>query len=308
MAAFSRVRLRVSVEGQLELAPGTLYVVTHRSNLDTPLVCGALYPFVRRQRRSDYPWFVVRDDMLQPGFFAQFAPGRTPLGLDIGPILERHLRCVAIRSATRMRVVELIRADPAAPLETLPNAADLRARARVLGHPEPAVAGDALRSAYADLLWRAFDRADAPEPRAAWDQRAADSRHDLERLVGLLRDGQSVLLSPEGTPSPDGAVGPVMRGVGLLVRRGRPQRVVPIGLAFDPLEPGRTHGLVRIGEPVDPPTTDVELSLHLLLRRTLPRSAGAARAHAYRRGTLAGPLPAAPDVIDRLAREYESAL
>jgi hypothetical protein len=117
-----------------------------------------------------------------------------------------------------------------------------------------------------------------------------------------------VLLSPEGTPSRDGSVGPLMRGVGLLVRRGRPSRIVPIGLAFDPLGPGRTQGLVRIGDPVEPPRQDVEDALHLLLRRTLPRSEGAARAYAYRRGLTSGPPPGPPELVDRLCREYESAL
>lgn len=308
MTAFSRLRLRVSVDGALELAPRTLYVFTHRSNLDTPLLCGGLFPFARRGRRRDLPWFVVRDDMLEDGFFAQFAPGRVPLALGVGGVLASHLRCVMLRPATRMRVVELARADPGAPLHDLPNAGDLVARARSLGRAEPTLAGDVLRSAYADLLWRVVGRDEAPGPAAAWERRLGQSRRDLERVVSLLRGGESVVLSPEGTPSSDGAVGPLMRGVGLLVRRGRPERIVPIGLAFDPVGPGRTRGLVRIGDPVAPPAGDVELALHRLLRQTLPRSPGAARAHAYREGTLAGPPPAPPEILDRLAREYESAL
>jgi 1-acyl-sn-glycerol-3-phosphate acyltransferase len=168
------------------------------------------------------------------------------------------------------------------------------------------VAGDLLRSGYADLLWHLVERSRLPEPEALWTRRVADARRDLDRVIALLREGRSVLLWPEGTPSPDGSVGPIMRGVGLLVRRGRPRRIVPIGLAYDPLPPGRTRATVRIGDPVTPPRHDVEEAILNLLRRTMPRSEGAALAHAYRNGTLPGPPPGPPEVIARLAREYES--
>jgi 1-acyl-sn-glycerol-3-phosphate acyltransferase len=308
MTVFSRARLHVQVEGRVVPAPRTLYVVTHRSNLDTPLACGALFPQVVAADDEDLPWFVVRDDLLLPGFFAHMAPGRVPLSLGIGGILEEHLRCIAIRPATRMRAVELARADPSAPLAVLPHAPDFRARAHVLGRSAPARTGDVLESAYADLLWRLVDRDEAPQPEHAWAQRLVDSRRDLERVIDLMRAGQSILISPEGTPSRDGSVGAIQRGVGLLVRRGRPERIVPIGLAFDPVGPGRTRGLVRIGDAVPPPTGDVEAALHTLLRRTLPRSAGAAAAYAYRQGLVDGPPPAPHELLDRLAREYESAL
>ncbi|HZP72501.1 MAG TPA: hypothetical protein VFA97_03885 [Gaiellaceae bacterium] len=307
MTAFSRLRFDVHVEGRLTLAPGTLYVVTHRSNLDTPLLCGAVFPKINRAGR-DLPWFVVRDDLLLAGFPAHVVPGRLPLRLGIGRILERSLRCLALRPATRMRVVELARDDPTLPLEALPNAAAFALRADSKGWRRPQLVRDVLRSGNADLLWQMVERDEAPEPASAWTQRLADAKRDLERVVGLMRSGESILLSPEGTPSRDGSVGPLQRGVGLLVRRGRPRRVVPIGLAYDPLGRGRMRGHVRIGEPVDPPTRDVEEALHVLLRRTLPHTDGAARAYAYRHGPAGVPPPGPPELLDRLCREYESAI
>jgi hypothetical protein len=98
-----------------------------------------------------------------------------------------------------------------------------------------------------------------------------------------------------------------MRGVGLLVRRGRPRRIVPIGLAFDPLAGGKTRGHVRIGEPIAPPARDIEGELHTVLRHTLPRTDGAARAFAYSHGLVDGPPPGPPELLDRLCREFESA-
>ena len=117
MMGFVRVRLRTEVHGTLSPERGTLYVVTHRSHLDVPLLIGALYPRVRRHRDA-LPWFAVRDDLFLPGFFAQLAPGRIPLSLGIGSVLAERLRCVPVRPATRMRLVDLCRAQPDLPLQS----------------------------------------------------------------------------------------------------------------------------------------------------------------------------------------------
>jgi 1-acyl-sn-glycerol-3-phosphate acyltransferase len=266
-SAYARLRLDVAVTGELRPERGTLYVATHRSHLDIPVFVGSLY--ARARRRPDaLPWFVTRDDLFLPGFPAHLAPGRLPLAFGIGPVLERQVRCVRVRPATRMRLVDLCRAQPELPLDALPYAAELRARAAALGRHAPRRAGDALRSRYADLLWRLVDRAEAPAAETAWAERRARARADLQRLVDLLRAGESVFMCPEGTPSRNGRVGPVQRGVGLLVRRGRPQRIVPIGVDYERAG-GRVHALVRVGEPVAPPREDVESRVRTLLRETV---------------------------------------
>jgi 1-acyl-sn-glycerol-3-phosphate acyltransferase len=305
MALFSRLCLSVRVEGDVELAAGTLYVVTHRSDLDPPLVCGALYPRARRAPDERLPYFVVREDLLEPGFFAHFAPGLLPLRFGIGGVLS-HMRCVALRPATRMRLVDVARRAPSLPVARVPYAPAFRDRARERGWAPPRTLHDVLRSGYADLLWRLVERSELPQPAELWAARAGDARRDLERVVALMRAGRSLVLWPVGTPSRDGSLGPIMRGVGLLVRRGRPRRIVPIGLAYDPLPRGRTRATVRVGEAVSPPVRDVEAAILALLRGSMPRSAGAALAHAYCNGTVSGPAPAPPEVLERLSREYES--
>ena len=309
MAAFSHLMLRAEVSGTLQAEPGTLYLATHRSDLDVPLLCGMLYPKVRRTAAAgDLPWFAVRDDLFLRGYFAHLAPRAIPLSFGIGPVLGGPLRCVPVRAATRMRVIELARTAPTLPLDELPIADALRARARRLGKPEPRYAGDVLSRRYADLLWTVVSRLEAPRPAHAWTERLTHARQDLLHLVELLRAGQSVLLFPEGRPSPDGAIAPLERGVGLLVRRGRPRRVVPIGIAYDPIGRGRTQALLRIGGPVAAPRDDIEASLHDLLCRTMPRSNGAAAAFAYQQGLAGKPPPGSPELLERLAREYESAV
>lgn len=266
MALFARAAFRLRVEGELELGPGTLYVVTHRSHLDVPVLCGALYPRARRQRQQ-LPWFAVRDDLFLPGFFAHLAPGRLPLRLGIGAVLERRLCCVPVRPSTRMRLVDLCRAQPALPLAELPHADELRARAVSAGLPKPRLAGDVLASRYADVLWRLVEREEVPAATAAWELRLGQARFDLERLIGLLRNGESLVVFPEGTPSRDGLVGPVRRGTRLLVRRGRPRRIVPIVLEYEQ-RPRRKVAVVRVGPAVPPPRDDVEERVRELLRAT----------------------------------------
>lgn len=305
MALFSRLCLSVRVEGDVEFAAGTLYVVTHRSDLDPPLVCGALYPHARRAPDESLPYFVVREDLLEPGFFAHLAPGLLPLRFGIGGVLS-GMRCVALRPATRMRLVDAARRAPSLPLADVPQGASFRRRARERGWTLPRTLGDVLRSGYADLLWRLVERRELPEPAELWAGRAGDARRDLDRVIALMRAGRSLVLWPEGTPSRDGSLGPIMRGVGLLVRRGRPRRIIPVGLSYDPLARGRTRATVRIGAAVPPPAADVEAEILALLRGTMPRSPGAALAHAYRNGRVSGPAPAPPEVIERLSREYES--
>jgi len=266
MAVFTRLGFRLRVEGRLELGAGTLYVVTHRSHLDVPVLCGALYPRARRQRQP-LPWFAVRDDLFLPGFFAHLAPGRLPLSLGIGDVLAGLLQCVPVRPSTRMRLVDLCRAEPQLPLEALPYATELRARAVCHRLPEPRLARDVLASRYADILWRLIERDEAPAATTAWELRLGQARRDLERLTGVLRSGGSLVVFPEGTPSRDGRVGPIRRGTRLLVRRGRPRRIVPIALEYD-RRPGRSTAIVRVGDAVPPPRDDVEERVRELLRAT----------------------------------------
>ena len=53
-----------------------------------------------------------------------------------------------------------------------------------------------------------------------------------------MRDGNVLIVFPEGRPSPDGEIGPIKPGIGALVRRGKPRAVRPLALAYDPLVRG----------------------------------------------------------------------
>jgi 1-acyl-sn-glycerol-3-phosphate acyltransferase len=314
LTAYARTAFRLRPLGAdaLRLEPGTLFVANHQREADAGVFVGALYPRLHRPLDAKPPvHFAVRDDLLLRGFLAGM-PLHLPLlarrllfPLGVGPLLGHALPCLPIRSANRMLVVDLVRSAPREPLEDLLPAADvarLRTRAARHGLPAPVTGHDVLRGVYADLLWwvvRAGD-IDTPAARAAFEQRANAARGDIERFVSLVRGGGIVFLSPEGRASRDGALQPVRRGAGLLIRRARPACVWPLCVAYDPLTRGRPWAYVGVGAPVEPPRRDAEHAVRDLLARTVPLTVGQVVADALDAGR-AGSLEA------RLESEYEQA-
>ena len=133
-----------------------------------------------------------------------------------------------------------------------------------------------MRGEYADLLWRAVGPDDLPrdELAAFWSARAAQAARDFRRSRRALASDGTLLVFPEGRPSPDGEIGPIRPGVGALLRRGRPRWVRPLGVAYDPLVRSRTRVWVTFPTPVAPPEDDVEAALLALMRRAVPLTAG----------------------------------
>ena len=287
MWAYARAAFRVVVLGppRLELAPGTLLVATHRRETDVPVACPPIYVRARlwrgrtaRERLS----FAARDDLFLRGFFAGFPPRLDPRArrlldpAEIGrwlPLVHVH----PLRSATSARLGEALAERAGEPLADVlgpAEAARFAARAETLGLPRPLRVSDVRGGEYADLLWRRVTPGDAAVPPGFWARRAVAAAADFRSLVGLLRAGGRLLVFPEGRPSPDGEVGPVQRGLGALVRRGRPSALLPIGIAYDPLVRGRTRVLVHLGDGEPPPAVDIEAATTALLRRSIPLTAG----------------------------------
>jgi 1-acyl-sn-glycerol-3-phosphate acyltransferase len=312
MWAYSNAAFRVAVVGprRLRYPRGTLILVTHRKETDVPVLCPPLWRRAELWRRPAA--FAARDDMFLPGFFAGFPPDlplrarRVLYPLGVGRWLPR-VRVHPIRSASVARLAEVVREQPDAPL---PDGDDFRARATELGLPEPERGADVLRGEYADLLWRAV----TPEDPAGagldgfWERRALHAAEDFRRLVGLVRGGLSLVLFPEGRPSPDGEIGPVQRGLGALVRRARPPALLPVGLGYDPLVRGRARVVVAFGDPVAP-ARDSEAQALELLRGVMPLTAGQLVAAGVERADPEPGRPADPALADpaRLAEAREEA-
>lgn len=93
---------------------------------------------------------------------------------------------------------------------------------------------------------------------------AGPSSAALKAALGALAEGRSVAIFPEGRISTDGRVQSGRGGVGFLARKAGVS-VIPVAVlgsfTFLPKSarwPRRTTLVVRYGEPVAPPTADVE--------------------------------------------------
>ncbi|MBD0290519.1 MAG: 1-acyl-sn-glycerol-3-phosphate acyltransferase [Thermoleophilia bacterium] len=289
MTGYTRAAFALETLGprRLDFRPATLVVVTHRRETDVPLVSPILYARARlwrRRSRLERMTFAARDDMFLPAFFAGFPPALPPgvrrllFPLGVGRWLPR-VQVAPLRSAHVARLGEVLRLRRGERLDALLSAGELErflARAEACGLAAPVRVADVFRGEYADLLWRSV-RPDDPAAASLerfWSRRAAQAAADLRGLVDLLRAGGTLVVFPEGRPSPDGEIGPVQRGVASLVRRGRPRVLLPAALAYDPLARGRTRVAVGIGDVVPAPAENVEEAVLSLLRRTMPLTAG----------------------------------
>jgi hypothetical protein len=284
MRAYSRAAFRVRYIGpkSFRLRPGTLITATHRKETDVPVIAPELYFRASLWRhRSEGMHFAARDDMFLRGFFAGFPPAMSPRArrllfpLSVGRFLP-YVAVHPISSASTARLAELLAASPDAPLgDVVP--ARLLPQLRARGLAGSARSEEALRGAYADLLWEPVSRGEGPD--AFWSARATRATADFRELVGVMREGKSLLVFPEGRPSPDGELGPLRRGVGALVRRGKPERVLPVTLAYDPLVRGRTEVVLVFAETVPPPREGLENAVLERLRKQTALTTGQFVAH-----------------------------
>jgi 1-acyl-sn-glycerol-3-phosphate acyltransferase len=288
MATYTRSAFDVRVLGGHgeRFVPGLMLVSAHRAETDVPLLCGAVYfRYAVWRNRATRLHFAARDDLFEQGFFAGFPPSlplwlrRALYPLNAGSGLSR-VRVHPIRGLGTMTLGQALGTlQPDVRLaDVLPAGieARLRARARSARLPDPERVGDVLHGSYADLLWTSCTPETLPAPAfaEAWRRRAAAATNDLRTLVGLVRDRHALLVFPEGRPSPDGEIGPIRRGVTALIRRGGPEIIQPVGLAYDPLVAGRTRAYVALPPRCDPPVGDVEAWALALIRRAAPLTVG----------------------------------
>ncbi len=284
MWIYTRAAFRTIVLGERELRmrAGLLAVATHRSDADVPLICSTLFFADRMWRRHHLRLhFAARDDLFQRGVLAGLAPGlplrvrRLLFALDPAPFLPL-VRVNPIRGTTTVKVAQVLATfAPTAALDAaLPDseASRFRTEARELGVESPVTVGEAFRPEFAGLLWRdlAQSELDGPAYRDLWQARAQGAAADLRRLIALVRAGEPLLLFPEGRPSADGTIGPLRRGLDLLVRRGKPKLLLPLAIAYDPLTAGRTLAYLSVGEPFAPPSMSIDSVILEALRRTMP--------------------------------------
>ena len=320
MYAYARAahRVRVVAPADERIVKGTLYLAAHRAETDVPIICGAYY-FAARVwgQRNPRLHFAARDDLFQPGFFAGFPPSLPrPLRRALYPVaIGRYLSYVRVHpisSAVTMKLGQaLALVDPELQLEqtlSAPLCEGALARARELGVMAPSRVEDLLHSDYADLLWQNVEASDLSDQAfdRAWSRRAAAAKDDLRAIIDLVREGEALLLFPEGRPSPDGDLGPLRRGLGAVIRRGKPERLRAFGLAYDPLTTGRDTVVFGVLESVDPPTGAGEPDVLPYLARAIPLTSGQVVAATLLEAIHAGATTLTPAALDAALIEARS--
>lgn len=314
MWGYSNAAFKIVVLGprRFRLERGTIITVTHRRETDVPVISPPLYLGARLWRNvDDRMAFAARDDMFVRGFFAGFAEGLSPRArkllyrIGVGPMLPL-VQAHPIGSARLALTKEVLEERPGDALdEVLPGdlAGRIRNRAAELGLPAPRRAGDGLRGEYADLLWRTVSREEVASDglQHLWARRAGEAARQFRFLVDVVRSGRSLVVFPEGRPSPNGEIGPLRRGVAALFRRARPRYLLPISLAYDPLVRGRTRALVSFGDFLAPPAEEIEQTVLTQLRHTMPLTCGQFVASEL----LAGRTPSSAGLADAVAEARE---
>ena len=311
MTVYIRLRLRPRVFGleRLCLEPGTIVAPNHRSDNDVPVLVAALYPRWARAVARGLPWptFATDDHALQRGFLAGY-PEDLPLWLrqllwpiNVGGVLERNLQCVPVREPTRMRLAEVLRADPRMALDgQLPP--ELRAaiarRAAERHRPPPERAADVLRGEYADLLWTDVERDQVACHGDVWRDHLRAAVSDFGQLVETLRSGGLVVMYPEGELSPDGRIGPLKPGLASLARRGRARWVQPVATCYDPLAGPRPRVYVSVAPAIVPEPGRLIRDMTGALRRATPLTAGQIVAWQLSRGATS------PAELDAVASDW----
>jgi 1-acyl-sn-glycerol-3-phosphate acyltransferase len=315
MTAYARLVHRTIVLGieRLRLEPGVVLVSTHLSDADVPVLGGALYGGARMWGDPTLarPSFAVGNDLLLPGYLAGYPRGmplplrRALWPLGIGPVMRRWVRCLPVRDADRLRLVEALRSLPDLDLaEALPPARleALRRRAAQFGEPTPRVARDVLDGRYADLLWQDMTRAELNGPALAglWEERLRASAIDLRQLIRHVRGGGALILFPHGRLSPDGAIGALDPRPARLLHVARPTAVQPVAIAHDPFGRRRPRSFVGIGEARGAPSRKGGArELLTALRQTMPLACGLAVAHALAAEEIPASTAAVTEAVER---------
>lgn len=262
LAAFAAAWCRLERAGDpaSPLQPRRLLVFNHKRDLDIPLLARAL---LGPRTWATWPGrlvFVGSSELYLPGFLALYFPQLGPLrwtlmGLDLGPVL-RTLRVLPVSTpgprllAVWLReAVDRFGADR--PLHTLLTP-EWAARLAGTGLPPGITLAGALHPRYRTALARDVPP-EAFQPHLRQRLALAAARRaqgHLRALVEELEVGNVVVLAPEGNLSPDGRLQRFRSGLVRLLKAAPGTEVVPVGITYDVLAPGRPRAFLRIGAPL----------------------------------------------------------
>ncbi|MEW6033229.1 MAG: hypothetical protein AB1603_00035 [Chloroflexota bacterium] len=288
--AHSRVAFRVKVNGMsnFKRRPSTIIVTNHKRDADGGLLGSTLCSGRGLFTTNLTLHYVSRDDLFRVGFLSKYVLSSAP------GIVRRPLRYVSVGGLMR-----LLRVKPIAYLsertvgDTLVDIGERMAQwslDRVLTNHflqhvrEWAAVTEregkrrlmTIRDSFRWPLWRALQR--------VWDPRfyhveafaelkatlRADIRQQIAMLASLLREGQSLFITPEGMLSKSGALGRIRYGLCQVIRdSGVKVRLLPVFVTYDWMTTRRTTAFVEVGAEVEGAERMSPKELNALVRERL---------------------------------------
>ena len=245
--------------------PGTLIVSNHQRESDVPIVCAALCRRKGLRILDPLPFFAMREDLLDRHALTNLLwrwprPLRRALGLIPLRWLFQGVRTMPMRRLREFMLGETIEALIAAGLgdEAPERVLNARGQREVIARMQklPPHLHDITRDALGGT-WRTYWglrrlRLGALQ-RIEPDFRSAINTQ-LDSFAALLDGGHSLYMAPEGTISLSGRFGRVRAGPWQVSRRrASPALVLPVGVSYDALGPGRLRAVVHGGAPLRNP-------------------------------------------------------
>ncbi|HET9835855.1 MAG TPA: hypothetical protein VFP88_05895 [Rhodanobacteraceae bacterium] len=275
------VLYRVECMLQPGCRPGTLVVSNHQRESDVPIVCSALCRRRGVRILDPLPFFAMREDLLhRDALFNLLAKWPRPIARTLGKIplgwLFRGVRTLPMRRLREFTLGDTVEALIAAgigdePPETVLNARGQRevvARMQSLPAHVSDITRDDMGKAWRTywglrrLRLSAFRRIEPDFRRTINTQ--------LDNFAALLDSGRSLYMAPEGTISLTGFFGRVRAGPWQVSRRrASPPLIMPVGLSYDALGPGRLRVVVHAGAPLRHPDLSSQRRFGAELREML---------------------------------------
>src|SRR5690348_3035899 len=239
--------------------PGTLVVSNHQRESDVPIVCAALCRRRGLHLLDPLPFFAMREDLLDRHALTNLLwrwplPLRRTLGLIPLGWLFQGVRTMPMRRLREFMLGEAIEALVGAGLgdETPEAVLNARGQREVIARMQklPPQLRDITRDALGGT-WRTYwglRRLRLSALHRIEPEFRTRINTQLDSFAALLDGGHSLYMAPEGTVSLTGRFGRVRAGPWQVSRRrATSPLVLPVGLSYDALGPGRLRVVVHGG-------------------------------------------------------------
>ena len=254
--------LRVNGLENYSKTPSSLVVANHKRDLDSVLIATILYFDEGFLNPSKPVSFMGDENLFQPGFLGNWIKGPK--------ILKKALQPISLNY-----ILQKLNAYPIGKLDF--HSVPVHEALRIIKENDDdhklkdIIKEDALESLFGDssfgdtgmTISEFFDSEGYPRKKIDSRNFKSDFRkavkktklgavkEQLNRFVQVLNEGAILYITPEGTLSKNGMLGPLKDSLLILIDEADPDIVVvPTNITYDFMKPGKTRIFVHLGEEI----------------------------------------------------------